>query len=284
MTFPKTQNPFDWITQSWNILLGRITDVATDAWLLGPIGCVKEHSDDFIMRLASDKQLSIAVNAPGAGLMENMDEWPVAVGEKIEDFYLRTSVYHFEVRTAWKPVFGSLGYLIARMFSRRIQQLNLPGNTTNEPMEISSDIIQLLDDGGKVHYTIWRRSVRDTGEVVYFGIYTTCQIPSGEICVKVIFPLPCGNATVIFRAESYGNHKLLLDSSGKTYGDPGFYFLVEDCKGVLWKHFLPSFRERILVSENDQGELTAEHTLKLWSFHVYRMVYSMTEGSQSTSA
>jgi hypothetical protein len=176
----------------------------------------------------------------------------------------------------WRPGFGSLGYLVAKLFSRRIQQLNLPQRSDRE-IAFKSDFIKLIDHAGRVHYTIWHRSIRETGAVVFFGIYTTCRIPSGEVCVKVIFPLPCGSATVIFRPQSDERGNLSLISSGKRDGDPGFYFLVEDCQGSLWKHHLPSFRESILVSEGCDGSLVAEQTVRLWSLLVYNMKYSISE-------
>ncbi|MBX3746294.1 MAG: hypothetical protein KF833_13390 [Verrucomicrobiae bacterium] len=182
----------------------------------------------------------------------------------------------------WKPGFGTLGYLVARLFSRRIQQLNLP-HGSNREIIFNSELIQLCDQDGRIQYTIWHRSIGDTGEVVFFGIYSTCRIPSGEACVKVTFPLPCGSATVIFRPQSDPQGGLLLVSSGESDGDPGFYFLVQDRQGCVWKHYLSGFREGIVVREARDGSLTAEHTLRLWSLCVYSMKYSMEDMTSGTA-
>lgn len=274
--FPKSQNPLDWITQLWNITLGKKVSPDEDAWLLGPIGAVNESASQFVQRIAAQDGLTVHRNIPGSGLLESIDDWAVSISPKVKDFYRRTSDFRLSVTMAWKPGFGTLGYLIAKLFSRRIQQLNLP-QTSSSDIVFNSDFLQITDGTGHNQYTIWHRSVRDTGEVVFFGIYSTCRIPSGELCVKVIFPLPCGSATVIFRPQSDLNGNLLLVSSGNGYGDPGFYFLVQDGQGCLWKHYLPSFREIIMLSEGCDESLTAEHTSYLWSFLVYRMKYNIED-------
>jgi hypothetical protein len=274
--FPKIQTPLDWITQYWNITLGVKASPDGDAWLLGPIGAVNESASQFIQRIAAQEALTVRRNIPSSGLVESIDDWAVSVSPRVKDFYKKTSDFRLSVTMAWRPGFGTLGYLVAKLFSRRLQQLNLP-QTSSSDIAFDSEFLQLTDGNGRNQYTIWHRSIRDTGEVVFFGIYSTCRIPSGELCVKVIFPLPCGSATVIFRPQSDQHGNLLLVSSGKRYDDPGFYFIVQDGQGSLWKHYLSSFRERIVVSEGCDGSLTAEHTSHLWSFLVYRMKYKIEE-------
>ena len=97
--------------------------------------------------------------------------------------------------------------------------------------------------------------------------------------MKAIFPLPRGSATVVFHVGSDSKGNLELLSSGKIDGDPGFYFLVED-RRTLWKHFLPSMKERIFVSEDEGCNLKAEHTMSLWSLKVYSMSYRIKKKRQ----
>lgn len=275
-TFPTRQNPLDWATQYWNIALGRKVTLKADEWLLGPIGGVNEDVHQFVKRIADENGLIIERNIPGSGLLDCMDQWAGSMKPRIREFYKHTLDFDLSVHTSWRPGFGGLGYLVARLFSRRIQQLHLP-EQSHDTIAIESDFIRLIDANGSIRYTIWHRSIRDTSEVVFFGIYSTCRIPSGEVCIKVIFPLPCGSATVILRPQIDPEGNLALISSGKRDGDPGFYFLVKDVEGGLWKHYLSSLRERIIVSESDVGTLTAEHTLRLWSLPVYTMKYSIVE-------
>ncbi|MCH2155321.1 MAG: hypothetical protein MK080_04915 [Opitutales bacterium] len=210
MALPKRQNPLDWTTQAWNIALGRKVEPDVDSWLMGPIGKVNEQADAFINRLAEQHGLSIVYDGPGSGLAESVESWGVPIPPKTASFYTQTSSYAFEVKTLWRPGFASLGAWVAKLFSRRIQQLNLPGDSLDKSIVFKSEIIQLIDAQGKVHFTIWRRSNQVTGETIFFGIYTTCRTPSGQICIKAIFPLPCGSATVLFGIEKDTQGNLLL--------------------------------------------------------------------------
>lgn len=281
MPFPAKQNPLDWTTQWWNILLGKKVDPVADAWLLGPTGNIGENAEEFINRLAVENRLDIRRNAPGAGLLDSLDEWG-SVRPQVAAFYQRTSEFELETKGIWKPVFGSLGRLVAKLFSRRIQQLNLPHAKPGQPVAFTSDIIQLVNGEQLPVYTIWHRSLKETGEVVFYGVYTRCRLPSGELAVKAIFPLPRGNATVVFRATVDAQGNLDLLSAGQDYGEPGFYFLVEDSSGCLWKHYLPSFRENIRVFEDDHGVLQAAHSMSLWSRQVYHLNYRITEKQPPT--
>ena len=279
MAFPSIQNPLDWTTQCWNIAMGSRVNADDATWLAGPIGGIGETAEEFIERMARENNLAIRRNAPGTGLLESFDGWGMAVNARVADFYRRTSDYEFEVRSTWKPVFGSLGYLVARLFSRRVRQLDLPRVANSETTKFRSEIIKLVDGDGHEAHTIWYRTLEKTGEVVFYGIYGTTRMPSGERCVKAVFPLPRGNATVIFRVKSDPHGNLELLSSGRSHGDPGFYFLVEDRLGCLWKHYLPSMRESIRVRDSGDGNLEAEHSLTLWSLAVYKMWYRIQKKS-----
>ncbi len=282
MAFPTRQDPRDWITQYWNIILGKRADAKEDSWLVGPIGSIKEDANQFIERIAGERGLYIERDTPGSGLVETLDDWGIPIRPAIADFYRRTTDYQLSVRTSWRPVFGSLGYVVARLFSRRIQQLNIPQDIDGAKV-LETKIVKLVDGKGRPEFTIWHRSSRETGEAVFFGIYTSCRIPSGEFCVKVILPLPRGSATVIFRPENDAQGNLLLISSGRKSGDPGFYFLVEDRRGCLRKHYLPGVRESILISESGDGVLRAEHTLRLWSLKAFSMAYRITKEGAAVS-
>ncbi len=277
MALPKLQNPLDWTTQLWNIALGKKIDTTADRWLLGPVGDIGGIADKFVYRIAEEENLTIKRNEPGSGLVEGFDGLTGLINPKIEAFYQRTIDFDLDAWTQWRPVFGSLGYIVYKLFSQRIQQLNLPQRSLDTAFGIRSEIISLVDDDGRVVYRVWFRRLKRTGEVVYSGIYTDCRLPNGEQCLKVIFPLPQGNATVVMRMSCDSEGNLDLESKGRRYGDPGFYFLVEDRKGVLWKHYLPSFHERIFVFEDDEGTLRADHSMSLWGCRAYDLHYKITE-------
>ncbi len=276
MALPKLQNPLDWTTQLWNIATGKRVDPAQDQWLVGPFGDIGGIADRFVDRLAERENLSVVRNRPGSGLVDGFEDWAPSINPKIESFYTQTTDYDLDAWTQWKPIFGGLGYLVYKLFSQRIQQLNLPQKSLDTARGIKSEIIGLADQHGKTIYRVWFRRLKETNEVVYSGIYTHCHIPSGERCLKVIFPLPQGSATVVMRLniDSHGNLELL--SKGTRYGEPGFYFLVEDRKGTIWKHYLPSFHERIFVYEDEENVLRADHSMSLWKCRAYDLHYKIT--------
>src|SRR5690606_11119510 len=99
-----------------------------------------------------------------------------------------------------------------------------------------------------------------------------CTLPSGQTCVKAVFPLPNGNATVLMIPEVCANGDLALESTGRRFGDAGFYFLLRDSKGELWSQFVRSFRDRLTVrAVGDQ--LVAEQTLTLFNLKVATFRY-----------
>jgi hypothetical protein len=125
-----------------------------------------------------------------------------------------------------------------------------------------------------VKYTVWFRTFKATKQVLYSGVYTTCTLPSGKACIKAVFPLPNGNATVLMSPSVGPNGELCLNSSGKKFGDPGFYFSLKDSKGNVWSQYISSFRDQLNVYCID-GNITAEQTLTLWHKRVLRMNYEI---------
>jgi hypothetical protein len=277
MALPKAQKPQDWLTQLWNIVFGSKVDFDKDRWLLGPMGEIGGIADRFIDRLAEEEQLTINRNLPDSGLCDGFEAFKDVQGlnQKIDDFYQRTCNFDLEVWTQWKPIFGSFGYLIYKLFSQRIEQLNLPQRSLDTAYGLNSEIISLKNAQGNTVYRVWYRKLKKTGEVIYSGIYNHCDLPTGDRCLKIIFPLPQGSATVILSARTDGKGNLELSSKGKRFGDPGFYFLVEDRKGTLWRHYLPSFHERIFVYEDESGAIRADHSMSLWRCKAYDLHYKM---------
>jgi hypothetical protein len=167
------------------------------------------------------------------------------------------------------------GYLVNRLFSQRINQLNIPTENISDSENLISEIIELISKENKeVKYTIWLRKFQTTGIVIYSGIYTTCTIPAGLTCIKAIFPLPKGNATVILKPSIGDKNELILDSSGVKFGDAGFYFLLNDSEGNNWSQYIKSFTDSLIVKEEYQ-HLTAMQTLKLWNLKVANFDYNL---------
>ena len=161
----------------------------------------------------------------------------------------------------------------------RLQQLNVPLKPLDTSRGIASEILKLKRADGSIAYTIWYRVLKATGNVIYSGIYTTCRVPDGRTCIKVVFPLPRGSATVVMSIDVGEGGDLILRSEGDGFGSPGFYFLLRDSKGRHWAQYIKTFREKIHVYVDDDSVLRADHVLTLWGRRVLHLHCKVTRGS-----
>ncbi|MFB9052129.1 hypothetical protein ACFFVB_03470 [Formosa undariae] len=273
------QNIQDFITQQWVILFGIKIIKNENDWLLGPFGSSKGIGINFINQLAKNEQLVRDDNKKNKGIITSISQLNLApkelsrLSKNVIDFYENTSHYDFDLKVKWNPIFYGFGVVLRLLFSNRIEQLNVPLQNIKDSKSLQSEIIHLVDaTSRKVKSTIWLRTFRTTGEVVYSGVYETCIIHSGQTCIKAIFPLPNGNATVILSPSVGRNGELILTSSGRKLGDSGFYFLLNDSKGNLWAKFIKSFKDELVVSSNNES-ITAVQTLTLYGLRVLQFKY-----------
>lgn len=277
----KNQSIQDWITQQWVILFGQRIDNKNYEWLLGPFGGTKGIGKKFVEQLAKDESLVIDSQRINQGLIDSIMNLGLPETElkrlspNVIDFYENTSNYDLLLKAKWNPFFKIFGSLVKSIFSRRIEQLNVPLENLEDGSGLTNEIIKLVDTKtNEVKRTIWLRTFKSTGQIVYSGVYGTCSLPNKQICIKAIFPLPNGNATVILTPSVGTSGELILDSSGQRIGDSGFYFLLRDSKGQLWSKFIKSFKDKLVVkSVNDR--ITATQTLTLWNLKVLEFEYEI---------
>jgi len=274
------QNLQDWITQQWVITFGR--KISSDSkWILGPFGSANGIGSKYIDYLAQEENLIIDKKEKTKGLIQSIDQLNLPkkdserLSKDVVDFYENTSDYSFELKVDWNPLFKIFGKLVKLFFSNRIEQLNVPIKDIDNSETLSSEIIHLLDSKtNSIKRTIWLRKFIESQQIVYSGIYETCKIPSGQVCMKAIFPLPNGNATVILSPKIGNNGELILDSSGNKFGESGFYFLLRDSSGQLWTKFIKSFQDKLVVSSENEN-IRAIQTLTLWNLRVLKFEYSI---------
>lgn len=284
MIFPKSnQKAQDWLTQQWNILLGKKIQPNDLHWLISPFGKTNIIADDFITELAEKEGLIIDKKNENVGLLNSIKDLKLTekestfLSQSIIDFYEKTSNYNLLILVKWNPFFQVFGKLLNIFFSNRIRQLNIPENNSSNYEELNSKIFNLITPlTNEVKYTIWYRTSKVTGQVLYSGIYSTCTIPSGITCVKAVFPLPNGNATVILEPKVKQNGDLSLVATGKKFGDPGFYFLLEDSKGQIWAQYISSFSDHLNIT-NQGNNIHAIQKLKLWNLNVVQFEYEINK-------
>jgi hypothetical protein len=141
---------------------------------------------------------------------------------------------------------------------------------------ISTSVVQLVDDAGAVKQTAWVREIVASKRTLYAGSYSLCRVPGFDgPCVKVAFPLPNGSANVIMRPESSPGGSFTVRSSGKYFGDPGFYFFVEAGSDRGWARYLKTLEEDIRVYVDSRDHLRADHNLRIWGRTFLRLHYRM---------
>ena len=277
----------DKITQIWVKTTGKKINPKEHKWLIGPIGNTDIIKDKFIFELAEKENLNIHRNIPNSGLLESMEEIGISeqekllLNDKVSDFYENTSNYDIEIWSERKGFFKPFGKVLSILFSKRLQQLNLPLNSMDAAKGMKSEIIKLKEkDTNETKWTIWYRIIKKTNNVIYSGIYTNCQNPNyDKPLLKVIFPLPNGNASVVMTKKIEKDGSLILSSDGKKFGDNGFYFTLTNNKGEYWARFVKSMHEWIHVYVDDENILRADHNLNFYGFRFLDLHYKMTRKS-----
>jgi hypothetical protein len=272
----------DWITQRWVQLTGKRIALSDYPWLEGPVGDVDVIGSAFFRRLADKMNLQFVEDGPGRGLIENFSRLggpmcrPAQVDRRVVAFYESTAEFEFDVWSEWCGAFRPFGGALAAIFSRRLQQLNVPLSPLDTKLGITSDVVQLRERSGRVVYTAWVRDVVSTRRTLYAGSYSVCHVPGYDgPCVKVVFPLPNGSAMVIMRPESESNGSFTVRSAGTRFGDPGFYFFVEAEPGHGWARHVRALQEVIRVYADAQGTLRADHDLWILGARFLRLHYRM---------
>lgn len=275
------QNFQDWITQQWVIRFGKKIDPKQNEWLLGPFGKTDGIGEKFIQQLAEKENLVIDKSNRNKGLLQSINQLNLTeekqnnLSLEVIDFYENTGNYNLDLDVKWNPYFRMFGGLLKVLFSNRIEQLNIPMDNRENSKALKSEIIQLIDEKSQtVKRIVWLRTFIESKQVVYSGVYETCIIPSGQTCIKAIFPLPNGSATVILNPSVGKKGELILNSSGKKIGDSGFYFLLQDAQNNVWAKFVKSFKDELIVCSKNE-KITAIQTLTLWNLKVLTFTYNI---------
>lgn len=273
----------DKITQLWVKLTGRRIDAFEDSWLTGPIGNESKIDDEYLTDLVKDGNISIHRNVKNSGLIDDLSALGLSPEElscihpKVIDLYQNTSEYHFEIWSEWKSVFKPFGSLLGHVFSKRLQQLNIPTSALATAKGLHSEIIKLKSND-RVVCTVWYRKIKSSNDVIYSGIYTTSFVPVFQKkLLKVVFPLPNGNASVIMTTKICKGGALLLSSDGKKFGDNGFYFYLTDRKGNHWAKFVKALHEWIKVYVDEDGILRTDHSFRFYGINFLNLHYKMTK-------
>lgn len=273
----------DWVTQRWVQFTGRRVSLASEPWLAGPIAPTTGIGPEYFESFAKSEGLRLHQPADGAGIISDFDTLrgtafePSHVHPSVGHFYEQTSGYELDAWAEWCGLFRPFGWLLAVFFSRRLQQLNVPLSGLDTSKGLTNEVLQFIDPAtGLARHTAWFRRLRSTGNILYAGFYSICTLPGySEPCMKVVFPLPNGNAIVILRAECRPDGSFVVTSAGDKFGEPGFYFTVHGDSGAVWARYVRSLRESIHVFPAENGVLRADHVLTYFGATFLRLHYRM---------
>ena len=272
----------DWVTQQWVKMTGVRVRLEEFPWLEGPVGRTRGIGKEFFEEYARVHRLEVVRSGTRGlirefGALRGAESDPAAVAAAVADFYERTSEYELDAWSEWSVLLKPFGTALAWLFSRRLQQLNIPLSPLDSSRGMSSEVVELRDPRtGELKQTAWIRELRATQRALYAGSYSVCRVPGfPDSCVRVVFPLPNGSATVILRPQSHADGSFSLLSSGSGFGDPGFYFVVRGWDGWAWARYVRAMRERITVYGAEAGTVRADHMLWLRGTEFLRLHYRM---------
>jgi hypothetical protein len=268
-------------------IFGRRTLPASVPWLVGPLGgaTIGERAYE---ETAAAEGLTLVRHAreggliPRFGVLARAGFDPARVHPKIRDFYERTHDFRLDTwATTYFPARLALWALVTTI-SRRVEQLNFPLDGLETAHGMTSEIALLRDARGEVRYTGWFRKLARTGHVIYTGFYMTVRPPSVDgPCVKVVFPMPNGNATVLLRPDNDGGSGLHLSSIGRAFGDAGFYRVQREREALrVWR--IASLHETFHVSVDAEDTVRCDHDVRFLGLPVltlhYRISPALTRG------
>ena len=270
-----------WGIQAWVRTTGRVVRLTDASWLAGPHGG-PIIGGGMYDAYARDEGLSVLRDEPRAGLLADFGALrsphfaPDHVDPTIRDFYERTARYSLDVWSQWSGILRPFAGVLIALVSRDIEQLNLPLAPLETSRGMRSEILRLVDPRtGVARYAGWLRTVVATGRIVYAGFYTTCAPPQAPgPCIKVVFPLPRGSATVLLRPENRPDGAFALVSSGQRFGDSGYYRLHYRDGGTAHARYVP-IKETIHVYMATDGTLRTDHTFQFWRLHFLTLHYKI---------
>jgi hypothetical protein len=262
---------------------GRYLRLSDHPWLEGPVGGTRRIGSSFFVEHA-DRNGYELIQTGTRGLIPSFNALErncdlSTVAKPVRDFYERTSEFDLDAWSEWHGFFKPFGRALSVLFGRRLQQLNIPLSSLDSSKGMTSSVVQVRDS--RTHeflHTAWVRELHATGNVLYAGAYSISNVPEhSSPCVKVVFPLPNGNAIVLMETIAHPDGSLTLRSAGDSFGCPGFYFVVHEGNGNVWARYVKSLKEEIHVYQAESGIVRANHRLWFCGIEFLRLHYRMQQ-------
>jgi len=268
-------------------IFGRVVRGPSEPWLSGPIG--RDHIGDRpYEEVAARENLELVRRASTGGLLPDMSrlDGPAFRADQlrpeIRHFYEQTAAYRMDV---WSDSFfpGKIGlWLLVTTISRKVDQLNFPLHALATAKGVDSEVVLLKNRDGSVRYAGWSRRLIEPNRTIYTGFYMTEHAPQcNNPCVKVVFPMPNGNATVILRPSVEEHGHLRLSSAGARFGDAGFYRIhhLDNDRILVWR--VSTLREQFRVYVDDAGVLRCDHSVRFLGMPILHLHYRIERAREA---
>ena len=255
----------DDITQFWVRNTGKKFDTLP-SWLVPVRGASVKTGESILTDLGFKNK---SQNGTSEGLLDDPAlVFGDGVDEPILDFYRYTSMHKLDVSVHWNYLFYPIGFFLKWIFSERLGQLNMPVSSTELSNGVKSEVVNFRGVDGLNHVFWVRRN--SLGNIIFSGRYDVVDI-DGKPHVRVVFPLPNGNATVILEVVQVNDGGVMLSSSSREFGQSGFYFSVLD-RPIKVIRKVNSMKENLTLST--QGEqIIGDHVFTFWGMRFVSLKY-----------
>lgn len=261
-------------------LFGRRITLADNPWLAGPFGS-RFIGEGPYEECAKNEGLTLTRNAKDCGLVGQFQDLksatfdPESVAPAIKNFYERSSDFSMDVwARSYFPMNLGLSLLVTTL-SREVNQLNFPLDALETAAGMTSEIVLLSTAEGEVRYRGWFHKLAHSGRVLYTGFYMVSDVPVANApCMKVVFPMPRGNATVILRPRSDESGHFHMSSDGDKFGDCGFY-RVQELFGKTYVWRIRSLKETFHLYPAEDASLRCDHQVRFLGLPVLSLHYKI---------
>ena len=269
-----------WMINAWLYVTGKVVTYHDYPWLKGPMSENDVIGDQFYTLYATNEGLIIDQSHNG-GLVDNFtnlipdtDPLKNTLNPKVKHFYEHTVAYKLEVWSQWYTPISIFSRILIRSVSTKMNQLNIPLDPLETSRGMTNSVLHLKDPAtNQLKYACWLRKSILSGRVVYAGFYSGC-VSKGQPYVRVVFPLPNGNVTVMLQVIVQPDGSVKLISDGRKTGDSGYYRVMRhNANSVKMRHIPIS--ESIHVFEDEEGVMRTDHEFSFWGIKFLHLHYKI---------
>jgi len=269
-----------WVINFWLRITGRKVQYSEYPWLRGPMADSNIVGDRFYEQYARAENLTLGNQHTGgliddfASLIPDTDPLKEKLNPRVRHFYEHTTQYKLEVWSQWYTPIQYFARILIRSVSTKMDQLNIPLEPLETSRGMTNEVLHLNDPHtGRQVCACWLRKAVLSGRVVYAGFYSGVVV-NGIPSVKVAFPLPGGNVTVLLKVVVQQDGSVKLISDGKRIGETGYYRVRSVGNDGASVRFLP-LKECIHVYEDNEGVMRTDHEFAFWHIRFLLLHYKI---------